>query len=436
MFKSRLKTALTETTQQLNDAQFMLEALEQSLIYYSTDVNGVINHANSNCLQLLGYALHEIMGKHQDMLRLTPFRSIADQSNQKTPNARDINAKQELLLDKHGKEVWVEIIRAPVCNNQGQVEKVITILTDVTSQVQEAQDQRSLINAINRSMLVIEFNLQGEVLAANDNFLNAMNYRIEDIQHRHHRQFCSVQEAQSSAYRDFWQELITGTYVSGRFRRVNQRGDDLWLEATYNPVFDSKGKLYKVIKVATDITQQVALQQAEGEAAQMAYGISQQTDASAQQGAQVVQETIHIMHGIAAELDQAGQSIQAVNAQSDDISSIVRTISSIAEQTNLLALNAAIEAARAGTMGRGFAVVADEVRNLAARTSQATTEIAAVVSQNNLLARHAVERMAASQLQTERGVDCANQAGAVIAQIQSGAYQVVDAVSRLNSLNQ
>ena len=180
----------------------------------------------------------------------------------------------------------------------------------------------------------------------------------------------------------------------------------------------------------TDITEQVNHHQAESDAAQMAYSTSLQTDSCAQQGAEVVQQTVEIMEAIASELVNAASGIQAVSEQSEKISSIVQTIRGIAEQTNLLALNAAVEAARAGEQGRGFAVVADEVRNLAGRTSQATVEIVDVVRQNHELAQRAVASMQTSQEQTARGVVLANQAGDVIVEIRDGAQQVVDAISQ------
>ncbi|MBT9530752.1 MAG: PAS domain-containing protein, partial [Pseudomonas sp.] len=307
------------------------------------------------------------------------------------------------------------------------------IAADISAQVRMEQEQNSLINAINRSMAMIEFNLQGEVLTANDNFLNTMGYRLEDIRGKHHRLFCNREEADSAGYKSFWAQLNRGEYVSGRFQRVGRNGQPIWLRATYNPVFDSNGKLYKVVKFASDVTEQVQHQEAESRAARIAYDTALQTDATAQQGAQVVQHTVEVMQGIAGELNRAAEGISAVSEQSEMISSIVQTIRGIAEQTNLLALNAAIEAARAGEQGRGFAVVADEVRSLAGRTSQATVEIVEVVRRNHELAQGAVNSMDASKDKAEQGVRLANEAGAVILEIQEGARRVVDAISQFTA---
>ncbi|WP_374091341.1 methyl-accepting chemotaxis protein [Pseudomonas sp. TH10] len=193
---------------------------------------------------------------------------------------------------------------------------------------------------------------------------------------------------------------------------------------------DANNKLYKVVKFATVITDQVNREQAVAEAANIAYSTSRQTDESAQRGNAVVTQAVGVMRDLARHMQTAGEGIEALNEQSLVIGTIVKTISGIAEQTNLLALNAAIEAARAGEQGRGFAVVADEVRQLASRTSQATEEIVGVVRQNQDMARHAVTLMTEGKLQAEQGLALAAEAGSVIGEIQDGAQKVVDAVGQ------
>ncbi|WP_421957981.1 methyl-accepting chemotaxis protein [Pseudomonas ovata] len=193
---------------------------------------------------------------------------------------------------------------------------------------------------------------------------------------------------------------------------------------------DAQGKLYKVVKFATVVTDQVAREEEVSQAASIAFEISQKTDVSARRGAEVVQNTVQTMRRISEEMQSASTGIEALGKQSLLISSIVQTIGGIAQQTNLLALNAAIEAARAGEQGRGFAVVADEVRQLAGRTSAATEEIVTVVQQNQNLTDEAVRGMANSRGQAEQGLALANEAGSVIVEIQEGARQVVGAVGR------
>lgn len=312
----------------------------------------------------------------------------------------------------------------------GQLSHVTCYATNITSRVEKASENASFIEALLRSTAVIEFDLSGHVLMANDQFLQAMGYSLGQAKGSHHRIFCKPEQVSSQEYKDFWSTLNRGEFVAGRFERIDSRGQTVWLEATYNPVYDTEGKLCKVVKFATVVSDQVAREQEVSGAAQTAFEISQQTDVSAQRGAVVVNDTMHTMRKIAVDMQAASGGVEALGKQSLLISSIIQTISSIAQQTNLLALNAAIEAARAGEQGRGFAVVADEVRQLAGRTSTATEEIASVVLQNQKLVDETVAEMANSKSQAEQGLDLATQAGQVIVEIQDGAKRVVEAVGR------
>jgi methyl-accepting chemotaxis protein len=240
------------------------------------------------------------------------------------------------------------------------------------------------------------------VLTANERFLGSMGYTLAQIQGKHHRMFCEPAEYNSAAYQGFWDKLRRGEYVAERFKRVDSRGRVVWLEASYNPITDAHDRLYKVVKFATIITDQVNREIAVAEAANIAFSTSQQTDGSAQKGAAVVQQTVDVMRELAEHMEQAADRIGALDKQSQLIGSIIQSISSIADQTNLLALNAAIEAARAGEQGRGFAVVADEVRQLASRTSKATEEIVGVVQQNQQLAEQAVTSSSAASNRRNR----------------------------------
>ena len=434
MFNSHLKQTLAHCQLQLADASATLAALDRSMALIEFQPDGTILNANSNFLSLMGYTLAEVRGQHHRLF-CEPGQSSSREYSEfwRRLASGEFVSERFLRRDKQGREIWLEANYNPILGASGRVEKVLKIAADISAEVRMEQEQNSLINAINRSMAMIEFNLQGEVLTANDNFLNTMGYRLEDIRGKHHRLFCNREEADSAGYKSFWAQLNRGEYVSGRFQRVGRNGQPIWLRATYNPVFDSNGKLYKVVKFASDVTEQVQHQEAESRAARIAYDTALQTDATAQQGAQVVQHTVEVMQGIAGELNRAAEGISAVSEQSEMISSIVQTIRGIAEQTNLLALNAAIEAARAGEQGRGFAVVADEVRSLAGRTSQATVEIVEVVRRNHELAQGAVNSMDASKDKAEQGVRLANEAGAVILEIQEGARRVVDAISQFTA---
>ena len=434
MFNRQHKSDLQEIQRfscALTEANAKLAAISRSMAMIEFDRTGVILNANERFCQTMGYSVEEIRGKHH--------RQFCEEAYTHTDAYhqlwRDL-ARGEALsgtfmrLNKRGEQVWLQASYLPVLDSDHQVRSVIKVAADISARVHHEHENQSLIDAISRSMAVIEFTPQGQILNANDNFLRTVQYTREEIIGQHHSMFCHRSEVESPAYKAFWASLNRGEFHSHRFERKNKYGKTLFLEASYNPIFDTHGRLYKVVKFASDITEQVSTLRT---AADSAHATSVQNDACARKGSQVVQQTVQIIEAMSHDLNQAAQSIDAVSKQSDIIGAIVQTIRSIAEQTNMLALNAAIEAARAGEHGRGFAVVADEVRSLAARTSQATVEIVDVVRKNHDLSLSAVSSMQSSLSRTGLGVELANEAGQVILEIQEGSRHVVDAISQFNS---
>ncbi|MCO1999958.1 PAS domain S-box protein, partial [Pseudomonas aeruginosa] len=226
--------------------------------------------------------------------------------------------------------------------------------------------------ALDRSMARVEFDPDGNITDANENFLTLLGYRRDEILGKPHRQLCDGAYAQSEDYRRFWERLRRGEHFSGRCKRITREGRPLWLEATYNPVRDGQGRLLKVVKYASDID---AIVHQEHEMQSKLDALSRSMamiEFDLEHGALIIQSAVEEMLKIANTLDASSLNIGELSQHSQQITSIVNTIREIAEQTNLLALNAAIEAARAGDQGRGFAVVADEVRQLAERTSKST----------------------------------------------------------------
>ncbi len=277
---------------------------------------------------------------------------------------------------------------------------------DVTS----ARLNAGMLAALDRSQAIIEFTLDGTILNANDNFLKATNYRLDEIKGRHHRMFVEPSKVSSEEYARFWDMLRKGEYQAGEYKRIGAGGKTIWIQASYNPILDGNGRPMKVVKFAADITAQVekrlrneklsteierelsgisgniesVSRQAQdvGQAASEASATIQSVAAAAEELSASVAEIAASVAASKKSVDEAQSltegadaSTSALTRTAQQMTGIVELIDDIASQINLLALNATIESARAGEAGRGFAVVASEVKQLAAQVSSATKTI-------------------------------------------------------------
>ena len=434
MFTGRRdKARIDELEEELAFYRGMKETLREEMLWFSLDRSGHFRDADAEFLASTGYGREQLIGSSIEGYLL--------------PVHMD-NRHQQLLLDairsgKHwhgamrlrkadGSDGWYRLIMYRAKSSEGGHESR-ALAVELTRTIRRSRQEGDLLLALHRSMAVIEFTPQGEILTANDNFLAAIGYQKDQIVGQHHKIFCDPQEAASEEYRLFWQRLGQGEYVSGRFRRLDHMGREIWLEASYNPIHNDDGELYKVVKFATDITERMQHEFAIAETSDVAYEISQKTDADASAGLEIIENTIETMTGLSDQMVQASQGVFDLNAQSEQVSALVSGIQGIAEQTNLLALNAAIEAARAGEQGRGFAVVADEVRKLALRTSEATREIIDVVGRNRQLTEQAVSLIEQSLEKVSEAGELSRKAGKAMAEMQAGAQEVVTTVSSLKS---
>jgi methyl-accepting chemotaxis protein len=434
MFNKTLKTELAARTADVAGYKGLMAALERSMAVVEFDLNGKVLRANDNFLQALGYRPDELSAKsHRDFCLPALTNSAAYGEFWAALRAGKFVSGTFQRVNKDGQTVWLEASYNPVLDERGQVLKIVKYALVVTDKVAQEAATRSKLVALDRAMAVIEFDLSGNVLVANENFLNVMGYGLAELKGKHHRMFCEPGLVNSDEYTDFWRRLNGGEFFSGQFKRLGKHGRVVWLEASYNPVYDADGKLTKIVKFASDITERIEKFEADSRGASRAYHISAETEKFAEQGTQVIQETASEMRRIAENIGASARLVGQLGDRSEQITAIVNTIRGIADQTNLLALNAAIEAARAGDQGRGFAVVADEVRQLAGRTSRSTAEIAEMISKILAETRDAVVSMNATQEGAQRGVTLADQAGSVILQIRNGTSDAVEAVSMFAS---
>jgi len=434
MFNSKLKQEIRQLREDLMSVEQVKSSLDSEMLVLQLDPQGRIEMVNGNFESEMLYRSDQLLGRNIEDIVPAHVKSLDFYQRMKSAISRGEHLNGAFrLLRGNGQEAWLRSILQPVKNSEGRIRYFTLHSSDLTRTIETSREHESLIKALMRSTAVIEFDLDGTILTANERFLATVGYRLEQIRGKHHRMFCEPEEVHSAGYQAFWDKLRRGEYVAERFKRIDAHGRVIWLEASYNPIFDAHDVLYKVVKFATVITDQVNQEQAVAQAADVAYSTSLGTDVSARKATEVVTQTVSVMRGLEASMQEAAEGIQALDTQSRVIGSIIKTISDIAGQTNLLALNAAIEAARAGEQGRGFAVVADEVRQLASRTSTATEEIARVVKQNEQLAQAAVEIIDTSKRQAEQGLALADETGNVIVEIQDGAKRVVDVVRQFSS---
>ncbi|PTQ67491.1 PAS domain-containing methyl-accepting chemotaxis protein [Pseudomonas sp. GV071] len=431
MFSKNLKLELAARTAEVEGFKGLMAALERSMAVVEFDLDGRVRRANQNFLDTLGYRADQVVGKaHREFCTAAHANSKEYLDLWASLRAGKFVSGTFQRVAANGRKVWLEASYNPVLDGNGKAVSVVKYAMDVTAKVLRESDIHARLAAVDRAMAIIEFDLEGNVLTANDNFVHAMGYGLNEIVGKPHRMFCEPSLVNSAEYAELWRGLNRGEIRGGQFKRLAKHGRVVWLEATYNPVYDADGKLCKVVKFARDISERIEKQEQDAHSAARAYHISAETEKAAEHGTDVIQQTAHEMRQIADNIGASAALVAQLGARSEQITAIVNTIRGIADQTNLLALNAAIEAARAGEQGRGFAVVADEVRSLAGRTSGATSEIAELIGQILQQTRDAVASMTQTQEVANHGVELADQAGAVIVQIRDGASGAVEAVSR------
>ena len=429
-WKQRVAQLETERAEQLA----VRRALDRSTAVVELSPEGVVLAANDNFSAVMGFAPGALVGqKHAALCEPDYVNSPVYHQFWADLRAGQYFRGRFKRRHQSGRVVWLEATYNPVLDEgSGKVTRIIKFAIDVTEQVEEAIRTTALVKAIERSMAVVEFTPDGTVLRANDNFLDLMGYGAGEVVGQHHRMFCEAGHAASPEYTAFWASLRSGRFISGQFGRVTRRGEPIWLEASYNPVFDLDGKIERIVKTASDVTGQVLRYRAEQESAAMASEAAVETEKISSEGEAIILETVAKIQTIAQAVDDAAAKVASFGQRTAEISSITNTIKEIADQTNLLALNATIEAARAGESGRGFAVVADEVRKLAERTAKSTQEITRMVAAIEVENRAVTANMNAGLTQVAEGVALANTAGSAIKRIREDARRVVDVIQRMS----
>lgn len=455
--RTAARTAKSQQTQLDLELAGQIAAIQRSQAVIEFELDGTIITANENFLKTMGYSLEEIQGQKHSLFVDDATRSSSDYREfWRRLNQGEFVSGEFRRIGKGGREVFIQGVYSPILDQHGKPFKVVKFATDITAAKLRNADCEGQVAAIGRVQAVIEFNLEGVIAKANDNFLNAMGYRQEEVQGRHHSMFVDPAYAASAEYRQFWIDLAAGREKSGRFRRIGKGGKEVWIQGSYFPILDYAGRPFKVVKYVSDISQlkqvEAALEQTVhtlAAASQELTTVSQQMAANSEEtatqagvvsaAAEQVSRNIGTVASAAEEMgasikeiaknaneaarvatsavkvaEKTNATVSKLGESSVEIGNVIKVITSIAQQTNLLALNATIEAARAGEAGKGFAVVANEVKELAKQTAKATEDIG--------------RKIEAIQADTKGAVDAINQIGTIISQINDIQSTIASAV--------
>ncbi|MBL4760825.1 MAG: PAS domain-containing protein [Mariprofundaceae bacterium] len=447
-----------------------LTAIDAVMATIEFNIDGTIITANNNFLQALSYSLAEVQGQHHSLFVTPEYQQSSGYKEfWNKLNKGEFIADKFMRLGKGGKEVWIQASYNPIRDDSGAVYKVIKFATDVTEETIGNADYAGQLQAIDKVMATIEFNLDGTVITANENFLSVLGYKLKNIQGEHHSMFVNEEYKQSSGYQKFWKDLNKGEFIADQFLRIGKGGKEVWIQASYNPIRDANGKIYKVVKFATDITEQKnaasELQRAMAEVQSVLKSLAKQDlclevegDYQGELGElkKAVNDTVYSLRDIVLNIQQGSKEVSLgsseivegnqtlSNRTQEQAAALEETAASLEEMTSTVQQNAenarqanslavdTCEQARNGGMVVNQAI---EAMSSITKSSNKINDIISVIDeiafQTNLLALNAAVEAARAG---EQGLGFAVVAGEVrnLAQRSASAAKEIQALIRIS----
>jgi methyl-accepting chemotaxis protein len=329
----------------------------------------------------------------------------------------EYDSAQYKRIGKGGKEIWIRASYNPIFDGNGKAYKVVKYATDVTDQKQRNADYKGQLAAISKAQAVIEFSLDGTIRHANENFLNAVGYSLDEVKGKHHGMFVEPAYRQSVEYRNFWEKLGRGEYEAAQYKRVGKGGKEIWIQASYNPIFDMNGKPFKVVKYATDVTAQV-------KASEMLQLTVQQTqDVVQAAGGNDLSRRIPL-EGKCGEL---AALCAGINGLLDTMASVVTEIKTASREI----ANASGEITTATT---DLSQRTEEQAASLEQTSASMEQISATVKKNAENAQQASASAAATRDVATRGGDVVAQAVSAMSKIEESSRKISDIIGVIDEI--
>jgi methyl-accepting chemotaxis protein len=407
----------TDFKNQLASFEGRIAAIDKSMGIISFTPDGVITDINENFLAVVGYSRDEVIGQHHKMFAPAGVPESKEYADFWAKlKSGEFDAGEYKRVGKGGKDIWLQASYNPILDITGETVSVIKYATDITEAKIQAADNIGQLDAIDKAMGVISFNMDGTIIDINDNFLAVVGYSRDEVIGRHHKMFAPAGVGESQEYADFWATLNRGQFVSGQFERVGKGGKEIWLEASYNPIMDPEGKPYKVVKFASDITQQKQLQNTVE---------------------QVQSEVARVMNAMAAgnlketiEGDYEGEFANLKQAVNTTVRKMAETVTEISE-TAVTISTSATEISRGNT---DLSSRTEQQASSLEETAASMEQLTSTVRQNSDNAAQANQLAASAREQAEKGGSVIKEAIEAMTAISSASKKVADIIGVIDEI--